>query len=72
MIKENEVDLGFKTGNTSLDVLAHEINDLKMILMCVVMKLDPASREQIVRELSPVEKPSVQQWTNTLKLLNKI
>lgn len=71
MINEKEVQVNFSTAGTSLGGLAQEVNDMKMILLSIAVKLDEQSRKQLIKELSGIQRPAVQQWVNSLAELDK-
>ena len=47
---------------------ANELNDLKQILLSIAFKLDVDARKQIIKELSVIESPGLQEWLGNLKL----
>lgn len=47
------------------------MNDIKMILLSIALKLDSEGRQQIIKELSDIKSPSVQQWVSNLKELHQ-
>ncbi|PJD09535.1 hypothetical protein [Enterobacter bugandensis] len=67
---EIKATVRFNTKNESINDLANEINDLKLILLSISMKLDNQSRAQIVKELSAVDSPAIQQWISHIKHLS--
>ncbi|EBX9481578.1 hypothetical protein I4Y03_002542 [Salmonella enterica subsp. enterica serovar Abony] len=70
-MKEISAKIQFNTKNQSLKEVADEMNDIKMILLSVALKLDSEGRQQIIKELSDINSPSVQQWVNNLKELHQ-
>lgn len=69
-MEEIKASLQFNTQNENLDDLANEINDLKLILLSISMKLNHESRAQIVKELSVIDSPAIQQWVSHIKHLS--
>ena len=51
----------FNSKKESLNEVADELNDIKMILLSVALKLDNEGRQQIIKELSQIDSPSIQQ-----------
>ncbi|EBX4346876.1 hypothetical protein DRY65_19665 [Salmonella enterica subsp. enterica serovar Halle] len=70
-MKEISAKIQFNTKNQSLKEVADEMNDIKMILLSVALKLDSEGRQQIIKELSDINSPSVQQWVSNLKELHQ-
>ncbi|MEH3581088.1 hypothetical protein POW01_18805 [Enterobacter cloacae] len=64
--KKLTVEFNSRTG-TSVEV-ANELNDLKQILLSIAFKLDVDARKQIIKELSVIESPGLQEWLGNLKL----
>lgn len=64
--KKLTVEFNSHTG-TSVEV-ANELNDLKQILLSIAFKLDVDARKQIIKELSVIESPGLQEWLGNLKL----
>ncbi|HBI3683998.1 hypothetical protein ACTS3D_25850 [Citrobacter freundii] len=61
----------FNSKKESLKEVADELNDIKMILLSVALKLDNEGRQQIIKELSQIDSPSIQQWVGNLKGLHQ-
>ncbi|BEJ33054.1 hypothetical protein ACTM7X_08020 [Citrobacter braakii] len=61
----------FNSKKESLNEVADELNDIKMILLSVALKLDNEGRQQIIKELSQIDSPSIQQWVGNLKGLHQ-
>lgn len=61
----------FNSKKESLNEVADELNDIKMILLSVALKLDNEGRQQIIKELSQIDSPSIQQWVGNLKGLRQ-
>ncbi|HBV7989239.1 hypothetical protein [Citrobacter freundii] len=67
---EISAKIQFNSKKESLKEVADELNDIKMILLSVALKLDNEGRQQIIKELSHIESPSIQQWVGNLKGLH--
>lgn len=50
-MKEISAKIQFNTKNQNLKEVADEMNDIKMILLSVALKLDSEGRQQIIKEL---------------------
>ncbi|EIN8656136.1 TPA: hypothetical protein MNC29_001242 [Citrobacter freundii] len=61
----------FNSKKESLNEVADELNDIKMILLSIALKLDNEGRQQIIKELSQIDSPSIQQWVGNLKGLHQ-
>lgn len=61
----------FNSKKENLKEVADELNDIKMILLSVALKLDNEGRQQIIKELSQIDSPSIQQWVGNLKGLHQ-
>ncbi|EAM6311205.1 hypothetical protein KY151_002600 [Salmonella enterica] len=70
-MKEISAKIQFNTKNQNLKEVADEMNDIKMILLSVALKLDSEGRQQIIKELSDIKSPSAQQWVSNLKELHQ-
>ncbi|EEV4837092.1 hypothetical protein ACE2DQ_003695 [Salmonella enterica] len=70
-MKEISAKIQFNTKNQNLKEVADEMNDIKMILLSAALKLDSEGRQQIIKELSDIKSPSVQQWVSNLKELHQ-
>lgn len=54
-MKEISAKIQFNTKNQNLKEVADEMNDIKMILLSVALKLDSEGRQQIIKELSDIK-----------------
>ncbi len=68
---DKDVKFSFKSVIKNNDDVQNELNDLKAILLCVAVKLDYTSRENLVTELSAIDSPSIKEWVNLLDQIGK-
>ncbi|ATX92796.1 hypothetical protein [Citrobacter portucalensis] len=63
-----ELTIEFNSSAGTSEQVANELNDLKNILLSVAFKLDEDARKQIIKELSAIESPGLQEWLGNLKM----
>ncbi|HHG8785726.1 TPA: hypothetical protein ACPYVZ_001155 [Citrobacter sedlakii] len=69
-MKEISAKIQFNTKNQNPKEIADEMNDIKMILLSIALKLDDEGRQQVIKELSEIKSPAIQQWVNNLNSLH--
>ncbi|EJD6583982.1 hypothetical protein M0L63_RS14860 [Providencia rettgeri] len=68
MITEQDMTYKFDTKAATPGDVNKEISALKFIICCVVNKLDESSREHLVKELSTINDPVVENMVENFKL----
>ncbi|CNE43805.1 hypothetical protein [Yersinia intermedia] len=71
MMEVKESTFTFTTKATSTEDIIKEINDIKLIILAVSLKLDENSRTQLVKELSEVDSPAIKQWVLNLSSVKR-
>ncbi|HCJ6320156.1 TPA: hypothetical protein NU606_000645 [Citrobacter sedlakii] len=69
-MKEISAKIQFNTKNQNPKEIADEMNDIKMILLSIALKLDDEGRQQVIKELSEIKSPAIQQWVNNFNSLH--
>jgi hypothetical protein len=67
MIELKDSTIGFNSNHSSNESIGKELNDIKMILLSIAMKLDEPERNQLATELSEIDSPAIKQWVHNLK-----
>lgn len=70
MFETQQAQIEFESKADNAPDIAKEINDLKLIMLCIAFKLDESSRSQLIKELSGIDSGSIQQWISNLKRFN--
>ncbi|MGY5464271.1 hypothetical protein [Citrobacter koseri] len=67
-LKFQELTVEFNSNANTPEQIGNELNDLKNILLSIAFKLDEDSRKQIIKELSVINSPGLQEWLGNLKM----
>ncbi|MDE1480652.1 hypothetical protein KKJ01_21305 [Xenorhabdus bovienii] len=68
MIKVKNVRTEFKTNASSQEHIFKEISALKFVITMIAYKLDEEARKQLVKELSTLNDPVIDDMVSNLKL----
>ncbi|MFQ6285602.1 hypothetical protein ACLMPM_09390 [Yersinia enterocolitica] len=71
MMEVKESTFKFTTNAASTEDIIKEINDIKLIILAVSLKLDENSRTQLAKELSEVDSPAINQWVLNLSSVKR-
>ncbi|HCC75515.1 MAG TPA: hypothetical protein DEQ42_07320 [Shigella sp.] len=71
MMEEIQTTFNFDSPANSPQQISQQINDLKMIMLSIACKISENDRNQIIKELSSLNNPNIQQWVDNLSTIKK-
>ncbi|MDI6634379.1 hypothetical protein [Pantoea dispersa] len=66
MIHEKNATFSFRSKAGSADEIQSELNDMKVILLAIALKLEGDARSQLIKELNTIQSDTIKQWTQNL------